>query len=62
MTLRVVTGACALSLFAGALSAQEPSEKRGSDNLTVVSHLPLGGAEAIVAWTFSTSPIRRTPR
>ena len=29
------------------LCAQQSSEKRGSDNLTVVSHLPLGGAESM---------------
>ena len=29
------------------LGAQESAERRGSDNLTVVSHLPLGGAESM---------------
>ncbi len=29
------------------LAAQMDSEKRGSDNLTVVAHLPLGGAESM---------------
>ena len=43
-TTLLLTG---LLLAGPALSAQESPEKRGSDNLTVVSHLPLGGAESM---------------
>ena len=37
----------ALGVTGLALSAQQAAEKRGSDNLRVVSHLPLGGGESM---------------
>ena len=41
--------------LASAVAAQENAEKRGSDNIEVVSHLPLGGALA-------ASPTSRSSR
>src|SRR5262245_34497657 len=48
LLMRRVLGTVIVSLIATPLVAQLPAGKHGSSNMTIISHLPLGGAEPLL--------------